>query len=120
MDMTEFAKITDAQIDAFCTKLTAMKLEHTKKHFAKLAETEKTEYAYEKGRKYIRIVEVRNGNPGSVYCFLDFLGNIWKAASWKTPELNRIRGHISDETIWTSGALGPYGPAYLTGQSYKF
>jgi hypothetical protein len=118
--MTEFAKITDADIEAFVTKLGEMKTAYhereRQRRFPKNTPQTYT-FAYDKGRKYIRIVTIEHGRPGGVYCFLDFFGNIWKPASYKGPELNQIRGHIADENIWSNGTLGAYGVAYLTGHS---
>ena len=63
------------------------------------------------GRKYIRIVEEFYGNR-SVYCFLDYDGNIYKSASWKVPA-KHIRGSVFDANYSYGKALGPYGAAYL-------
>ncbi len=40
-------------------------------------------YRLEHGRKYIRVVCTTVGS--SAYCFLDFEGNVYKAAGWKVP-----------------------------------
>ena len=39
------------------------------------------------GAKYTRVIITMNGNDQSrsVHCFIDAEGNIYKAASWKTP-----------------------------------
>ena len=66
------------------------------------------------GMKYIRLVTRRPGIDlsGSVYCFLDKEGNIYKAASFKAPAKG-IRGSVFDpDCSWGKG-LGPYGAAYL-------
>jgi MoaA/NifB/PqqE/SkfB family radical SAM enzyme len=65
----------------------------------------------EPGRKYIRIVEDYCGSR-SVYCFLDYDGNIYKSASWKAPA-KHIRGTVFDSDYSYGKALGPYGAAYL-------
>ena len=62
------------------------------------------------GSKYIRLVETRNGR--SVYCFLDYQGNIYKSASWKAPA-KHIRGTVFDTNYSWGKALGTYGAAYL-------
>jgi hypothetical protein len=51
------------------------------------------EVTFEPGNKYTRVV-TNNGNSRSSHSFLDAEGNIWKAASWKTPAKNFTRGNI--------------------------
>lgn len=63
------------------------------------------------GQKYIRIIAVGTSQR-SVYCFLDYAGNIYKSASWKAPA-KHIRGSIFDEKHGWGKALSPYGAAYL-------
>lgn len=65
----------------------------------------------EPGRKYIKLVEDTFGSR-SVYCFLDYDGNIYKAASWKAPA-KHVRGTVFDDDYGWGRALGPYGAAYL-------
>lgn len=65
---------------------------------------------FTEGTKYLRIVKGHeNGTGRSVYCFVDRAnGNIYKAASWRAPERNYVRGNIHDpESVaqW----CGPYG-----------
>lgn len=70
-------------------------------------------YTAQPGSKYIKIVE--SGNDGystSVYCFLDYEGNIYKAASWKIPA-KHIRGSIFDPNYSFGRGLTQYGGAYL-------
>jgi hypothetical protein len=63
------------------------------------------------GQKYIKIISGGRGSR-SVYCFLDYAGNIYKAASWKAPA-KHVRGSVfHDDCSWGRG-LGPYGAAYL-------
>jgi hypothetical protein len=66
----------------------------------------------ELGRKYIRVVENLSYGGRSVYCFFDYKGNIYKAASWKAPAKG-IRGTLFDDGYSWGKALGPYGAAYL-------
>lgn len=48
-------------------------------------------------------------NNISVYCFVDFEGNIYKAATWSSPA-KHVRGHVDNlNTI----DLGKYGVRYL-------
>jgi len=68
------------------------------------------------GRKYIKIVKLRNGRVDSVWGFIMAkdsdkfkAGDILKAASFNAPALNKARGNIYDdeyEVNWT-------GPLYL-------
>lgn len=48
-----------------------------------------------KGSKFIRIVVTTFGSR-AVHCFVDYEGNIYKAAGWKVPAKG-IRGHIDNE-----------------------
>lgn len=71
----------------------------------------KVTLTFKPGRKYIKIVDNSNGSA-SVYCFLDFDGNIFKAASWKAPA-KHIRGSVFDENHSWGKGFHPYGAAYL-------
>jgi len=51
-------------------------------------------FSMTKGSKYIKIIRTTFGSP-SVHCFVDYQGNIYKAASWRVPAKG-IRGHIDD------------------------
>ena len=67
------------------------------------------------GRKYIKLVRERadgSETNTSVYCFIDFAGNIYKAASWRTPA-KHIRGTVFEPDYSIGKALGHYGAAYL-------
>ena len=52
------------------------------------------------GKKYIKIVETKNGNPTSVWGFINIanpkfaVGDVLKAAGWAAPALNAPRGNI--------------------------
>ena len=62
----------------------------------------------EPGARYIRIVV--SGPGRSVYCFVDFSsGDVFKAASWKTPA-KHARGNIFDAHNGLK-SMGPFGPA---------
>lgn len=62
------------------------------------------------GRKFIKLVEEAYGQR-SVYCFVDYDGNIYKAASWAAPA-KHVRGSVFDEEFGWGRALTPYGAAY--------
>lgn len=64
----------------------------------------------EPGSKYIKIVE--EVPQRSVYCFLDYDGNIYKAATWRAPA-KHVRGNVFEDNFSWGRALNPYGAAYL-------
>ena len=51
--------------------------------------------SFEHGPKYTRVV-TSQVHSRSAHSFIDPKGNIYKAASWKTPAKNFPRGHITD------------------------
>lgn len=69
-------------------------------------------YSVERGQRYIRVVEDRNGGGRSVYCFLDYQGNVYKSESWKRPA-KHIRGSILKDGFDIGCALTQYGAVYL-------
>jgi hypothetical protein len=68
-------------------------------------------FTIERGSKYIRVVETRPSQR-SVYCFLDYQGNIYKSESWKKPA-KHIRGSIFHPNFDLGRALTTYGAIYL-------
>jgi hypothetical protein len=53
---------------------------------------------FDEGKKYVKIVTISGGGSRSVYCFVEKEnGNIWRAASWKAPARNFIRGNVYDQ-----------------------
>jgi len=52
----------------------------------------KPSFSYTFGPKYAKILYVYSGQT-SVHCFVDYEGNIYKVATWRTPAKG-IRGHI--------------------------
>ena len=64
-------------------------------YLEKLAEANKYYlFTYSVGKKYIRIIRDWNGcGHFSVFCFMDYEGNLYKAESWERPAKG-IRGHI--------------------------
>jgi hypothetical protein len=67
----------------------------------------------ERGKKYIRIVQVDSANVSrSAWGFIDTTnGDVLKAAGWKIPA-KKARGNIFDSSNGLK-TIGPYGPAYL-------
>jgi hypothetical protein len=71
---------------------------------------------YEEGYKYIRVVIAsdNNGNKQkTAWGFIDKRSaDIFRAASWKAPSLNHIRGNLYDESNGLKNAHWT-GPAYI-------
>ena len=62
---------------------------------------------FEEGNKYVKVVSV-SWNSRSVHSFVEkATGDIWRAASWKAPARNFVRGNVFDRnsylnrTTWT-------------------
>ena len=52
---------------------------------------------FELGRKYIKVIQVGSRGSQSVNSFIErSTGNILKAATWKSPTLNFIRGNVQN------------------------
>jgi hypothetical protein len=66
------------------------------------------------GKKYIKIVErhPNHGNSAYVHSFIDYQGNIYKAASWRAPA-KHIRGTVWDKDYSWGKGWGKYGGTYL-------
>ena len=73
------------------------------------ADTDAARFAieFEEGSKYVKIVSVSWGSR-SVHSFVEKkTGDIWRAASWKAPARNFVRGNVFDQssylnrTTWT-------------------
>lgn len=59
-------------------------------------ETIHHKYKYKVMQKYIKVIQCDyRGNESSVWCFIDFDGNLLKAESWNKPAKG-IRGHIDN------------------------
>jgi hypothetical protein len=67
--------------------------------------------SYEMGTKYVKIV-LGNYSGRSVHCFIDFSGNIYKAASWTIPA-KHVRGSIYDENFSIGKGVNEYGATPL-------
>ena len=56
---------------------------------------------FEIGKKYVKVVTISGGGSRSVHCFVEKEnGNIWRAASWKAPARNFIRGNVFDQASY--------------------
>lgn len=71
---------------------------------------------YEEGYKYVRVVitsETDGVKTKTAWGFIDKrTGDIFRAASWKAPSLNHIRGNLFDESNGLKNAHWT-GPAYI-------
>lgn len=71
----------------------------------KKEQVERAKYEAEFGPKYIKIVRSETDDNGqeihrSVHSFLDYEGNIWKAAGWRAPAKNFTRGSLYQPEKW--------------------
>lgn len=67
------------------------------------------------GRRYAKVCV-----GSSVHTFIDMTnGDILKAASYKAPAKNGVRGSVLAEDFGLS-CVGPYGALYVNGPSYGF
>jgi len=56
---------------------------------------------FEIGKKYVKVVTISGGGSRSVHCFVEKeTGSIWRAASWKAPARNFIRGNVFDQKTY--------------------
>jgi hypothetical protein len=56
---------------------------------------------FETGSKYVKVVSISGGGSRSVHCFVEKAnGNILRAASWKSPARNFIRGNVYDQASY--------------------
>ena len=56
---------------------------------------------FEPGSKYVKVVSISGGGSRSVHCFVEKAnGNILRAASWKAPARNFIRGNVYDQASY--------------------
>ena len=56
---------------------------------------------FEPGKKYVKVVTISGGGSRSVHCFVEKEnGNIWRAASWKSPARNFVRGNVFDQASY--------------------
>jgi len=78
-------------------------------------------YGIDKGRKYLKIVsyDSAEGAGASVWGFINVnnpnfeVGDVLKAAGWKTPALNAPRGNVLKGYDVYSNPMRIYGPDYL-------
>jgi hypothetical protein len=53
------------------------------------------------GKKYVRIDTISGGGSRSTFCFVEKEnGNIWRAASWRAPARNFVRGNVFDQASY--------------------
>jgi hypothetical protein len=56
---------------------------------------------FETGSKYVKVVSISGGGSRSVHCFVEKAnGNILRAASWKSPARNFVRGNVFDQASY--------------------
>jgi hypothetical protein len=94
----------DKQLEGFIAGVQKMTHEYYEKHFPDSPVLEPERIGIERGGRYIRVVKHRKWNgvetgEKSVHCFIDTKegetkGNILKAAGWKAPAKNGVRGTI--------------------------
>ncbi len=97
------SEVTDAELRTFCNAIHKKMNEHYSRHFDNL--TVPTVSWDKGGRKWIRIVRENTcgARQRSVICFVErATGNIWKAASWKSPARNFKRGNIRSNTRYAT------------------
>lgn len=108
-------KLADA-CEKLCTDITAA-LYAVYPH----CEDNGTTHDYTIGKKYIKIVECREGHPNSVWGFINVgnkkfqVGDVLKAAGWAAPALNAPRGNILEgyEVGVAYKTHRVFGPDYL-------
>lgn len=102
----------EAKLADFIAALDKLQEDHYRKHLTATFNAHGSpKHTLERGPKYIRVVTSQPGHR-SVYCFLDYNGNILKAESWKKPA-KHVRGNIFDDNFSIGKGLTLYGAAYL-------
>ena len=103
LDASRCPAMVEEELPNFVARLQTM----IEAHFAaRLPNLTPPEVFVAGGRKYIKIAK-RDSNQTFVWCFVCAAdGAILKAATWKAPALNYVRGSIFDQKIT---ALTPYG-----------
>ena len=100
-------------VEKLCEDITLanhIKWEHTR---------DRLSHDYKIGKKYIKIFTVEEGEPRSVWGFINVgnkkfqLGDILKAAGWAAPALNKARGNIFEGYEIDPRTSRLYGPDYL-------
>lgn len=60
-------------------------------------------FKFSVGKKFIKVIECDyRGGEQAVWCFVDFDGNLYKAASWSAPA-SGIRGHVDKPIMNLAG-----------------
>jgi hypothetical protein len=109
------AKGDQVKLEQFLEVLNEKFLETDRKQLPALTQDGPYELlAADPGRKYIKVFVYNPKHPKSrsVYCFLDYQGNIYKAAGWRSPA-KHVRGSVFDNNMSWGKSLGRYGAAYL-------
>jgi hypothetical protein len=102
LDPTRCPAMVQEELPHFVERLQTMMNEH---YAVRLPNLTPPEVLVAGGRKYIKIA--KRDNQTCVWCFVRAAdGAILKAATWKAPALNYVRGSIFDQEIT---ALTPYG-----------
>ncbi len=61
-------------------------------------------YTYSLGQRFIKIIQCDHTGTRqqSVFCFVDYEGNLYKASGWKAPAKD-VRGHIDNPILDLGG-----------------
>lgn len=87
------------KVENYCKKLEKVAAERNP-----TCEFNHYKFTYKVMKKYIKVIQCNyQGIEISVWCFVDFDGNLYKAESWSKPA-SGIRGHI-DNPIMTLGGF---------------
>jgi hypothetical protein len=85
--------VSHQELESFVTALSNLHLAGLKAAYP-TCELNWETLAYQRGQKYVRLVNIRNGQVSSAFGFIDLTnGNILKCAGWKTPA-KHARGNI--------------------------
>jgi len=79
------------------------------------SDSNKNEYFYSKGRRYLKVMYLMGGSARSVHSFVDMkqgatYGDVLKPAGWSAPAKG-ARGNIFDKYNGL-GRMGAHGPEY--------
>lgn len=86
-------------LDAYVAELATKHTERNNREYPALQKTygEYNTFTVANGQRFAKIV-INSGGQNSVHCFIDKTnGDILKAASWKAPQKNGVRGNLKNE-----------------------